>query len=160
MIPKSTFALPRVCSKQFFPSLSYFFCLTGTVSCGALLANYFQFFPALSHMLFFFPGSGFESLNRGIFCFFIYLLQHCFICRLLDTTVWTVATSALAARWSNHMARLIHNSARCRIIALTYDIFPALGHWELSHMITTHHLLSLLAVRKSNHLARCLPQLG
>jgi hypothetical protein len=24
--------------------------------------------------------------------------------------------------------------------------FPALGHWELSHTITTHHLLSLISI--------------
>ncbi len=51
--------------------------------------------------------------------FFLVLVQHCFI-RPSDSTVsedagiepWTVATSALAVRRSNHSASLIHNSTR------------------------------------------------
>jgi hypothetical protein len=38
------------------------------------------------------------------------------------------------------------SSTDVEIIALNYDIFPALGHWELSHTITTHHLLSLISI--------------
>jgi hypothetical protein len=45
--------------------------------------------------------------------FFSYYIQHCFLCRPSDSTVptdagiepWTVATSALAVRRSNHSAR-------------------------------------------------------
>ena len=56
-------------------------------------------------------------LNRGIFLFFIllsmYFIQHCFICRPSDSTVSedagieprTVATSALAVRRFNQLAR-------------------------------------------------------
>jgi hypothetical protein len=35
----------------------------------------------------------------------MYFIQHCLICCPSDFTVWTVATSALAVRRSNHMAR-------------------------------------------------------
>jgi hypothetical protein len=51
---------------------------------------------------------------------FLVLVQHCFIRRPSDSTVsedagiepWTVATSTLAVRRSNHSASLIHNSTR------------------------------------------------
>jgi hypothetical protein len=57
----------------------------------------------------------------GIFGFFMYFIQHYFICRPSDSTVsadagiepMTVATSALAVRRSNNTwLDLIHNSAR------------------------------------------------
>jgi hypothetical protein len=66
-------------------------------------------------------------LKGDILDFFMYDIQHCFICRPSDSTVSedagieprTVATTALAVRRSNHSARshpltrldLIHNSA-------------------------------------------------
>ena len=52
-------------------------------------------------------------VKGGFLGFFMYCIQHCFICRLSDSTVSedagiepsTVATLALAARRSNHSAR-------------------------------------------------------
>ncbi len=103
--------------KQFFHLLVSFFYLTGTVLCGSLLADYFQFFPALSQLLLFFPGSGFESLNKEIYC--MYSIQLCFICRPSDSTVWTVATSALAVvRRSNHPARSHPQTTRLDVESL------------------------------------------
>jgi hypothetical protein len=49
----------------------------------------------------------------------MYFIQHCFICRPSDSTVWTVATLALAVRRSpTTRLDLVHNSAICGIIAL------------------------------------------
>ncbi len=55
-----------------------------------------------------------RELNRGIFCNFLcmYIIQHCFICRLSDSTVSEnagieprkVVSSALAVRRSSHSA--------------------------------------------------------
>jgi hypothetical protein len=100
MIPKSTFAL---CSKQFFPSLSHFFSLTGTVFCEALLENYFGFFQLFESLVIFLPWIRVRIIKQGDFS--MYCIQHCFICRPSDSTVWTAATSALAVRRSNHSAR-------------------------------------------------------
>jgi hypothetical protein len=62
------------------------------------------------------------DVKGGIFCifFFMYDIQHCFICRPSDSTVSedaglkprTVATTALAVRRSNHSARSHPQSAR------------------------------------------------
>jgi hypothetical protein len=59
-------------------------------------------------------------LYKGGFFLFMYVIQHCFICRPSDSTVsedariepWTVATLALTARRSNHSDRSHPHSAR------------------------------------------------
>ncbi len=56
---------------------------------------------------------GIRSIVKGDFSFFMYDIQHCFICRPSESTVpedagiepRTVATTALAVRRSNHSAR-------------------------------------------------------
>ncbi len=63
------------------------------------------------------PSKGYPEYHtfflQGDFWIFLCFIQHCFICRPSDSTVsedagiepWTVATSALAVRRSNHSAR-------------------------------------------------------
>ncbi len=65
----------------------------------------------------------FKMLNGGffwVFPFFMYDIQHCFICRPSDSTMsgdagiepGTVATTALAVRRSNHSAKSHPHSAK------------------------------------------------
>jgi hypothetical protein len=59
------------------------------------------------------------------FFLFMYVIQHCFICRPLDSTVSedagieprTVVTLALTARLSNHSASS-HSQSACTVLAL------------------------------------------
>jgi len=72
-------------------------------------------FLAISHFsLLFIPSYSLLSFSiLVLFSFFMYDIQHCFICRPSDSTVSedarieprTVATTALAVRRSNHTAR-------------------------------------------------------
>ena len=87
--------------------------------------------------------------------FFLVLVQHCFIRRPSDSTVsedagiepWTVATSALAVRRSNHSANFIHNSTRFhphsarshpqfgQISSTFGDISSTSNMWQANHTI-------------------------
>ncbi len=87
---------------------------------------------------------------RGIFLdfsFFMYDIQHCFICLPSDSTVSedagieprTVATPALAVRRSNHSPRYIHNSARSHPLTCLHSC-PSL---LTIHSMATRPLLAL-----------------
>ncbi len=68
----------------------------------------------------------------------MYCIQHCFICRPSDFTVsedagiesGTAATSALAVRLSNHLARSHPHLARSHPLNISYtSLIFSLGHW-------------------------------
>ncbi len=68
----------------------------------------------------------------------MYCIQHCFICRPSDSTVSedagieprTVATSALAVRLSNHLARSHPHLARSHPLNISFtSLIFLLGHW-------------------------------
>ncbi len=81
-------------------------------SVGVTLAN-------VSECLYNFPEAGVlkNFLKGDFFDFFMYDIQHCFIChpmcwRMMDRTYRTVATTTLAGGCSNHSARSHPHSAR------------------------------------------------
>jgi hypothetical protein len=99
----------------------------------------------------------FKEIERGDFIgffIFMYVIQHCFICRPSDTSVSedagieprTVPTLALTARRSNHLARSHPQLARSH---------PHLARSH-PHLARSHPHLA----RSHPHLARSHPQLG
>ncbi len=77
--------------------------------------------------------NSYDYLNGEIVFFLQYFIQHCFICRPSNSTVYenagieprTFATSALSVRRSNHSARSRQHSARSHPQKLLFGhIFP------------------------------------
>jgi hypothetical protein len=90
--------------------------------------------------LLFYRTSHSRSIFLGHFGFFMYFIQHCFICRPSGFAVSedagiesrTVATLALAVRRSNHSPRSYPNSARSHLHSARSHPPSAISHPHLA----------------------------
>ncbi len=76
-------------------------------------------------------------IKNDYFVFFMFFIQHCFICRPSDSTVSedagigprTVATLALAVRRSNHSAR--YSPVYDKMLPLFRDLYSLKTYFEI-----------------------------